>query len=221
MVPLVREAAAALVHFADDPMGLLTSCRRLLDRRGGCGPLVWLAARMLSGLDPRQEARDAVRALDADPTVWELANALPSGKAVLAVGRSESVESALQDRPDLRVVLPDDPEALVTADLVVLASDCAGPSEALVDAEAVPLVEAARESGVPVWLAVGVGRVLPERMWNALRSRHRPDELALNGLAVLDLDRFVTRVATPAGLRTPAEAARQSDCPIVPELFVP
>ena len=221
MVPLVREAAAALFHFADDPMGLLTACRRLLDRRGDCGPLVWLAARMLSGLDPRQEARDAVRALEADPTAWELADALRSGMAVLAVGRSESVESALQDRPDLRVVLPDDPEALATADLVVLASDCAGPSEALVYAGAVPIAEAARESGVPVWLAVGVGRALPERMWDALSARHRPDDLALHRLAVLDLDRFVTRVATPAGLRTPAEAARGSDCPVVPELFAP
>ena len=65
--PLVRESAAALSSFADDPKGLLTSCRRLLDRRRDCGPLVWLAARMLTAMDPRAEARRVVEDLDPRP----------------------------------------------------------------------------------------------------------------------------------------------------------
>ncbi len=220
--PLVRESAAALSSFADDPKGLLTSCRRLLDRRSDCGPLVWLAARMLTAMDPRAEATRVVSELDADTTGHVLERGLDSlaaGSSVLAMEDLGAFDAALQDRPDLRWLEPDDPEAAGTADLVLIASDCAGPSEALVEAETVPVVEAARDRGTPVWLIAGAGRILPEQMWEMLHARHRPDDPSMRGLAVLDLNRLVTRVVTPSGVRTPAEAARASGCPIVPELF--
>lgn len=222
VAPLVRESAAALSSFADDPKGLLTSCRRLLDRRSDCGPLVWLAARMLTAMDPRAEATRVVSELDADTTGHVLERGLDSlaaGSSVLAMEDLGAFDAALQDRPDLRWLEPDDPEAAGTADLVLIASDCAGPSEALVEAETVPVVEAARDRGTPVWLIAGAGRILPEQMWEMLHARHRPDDPSMRGLAVLDLNRLVTRVVTPSGVRTPAEAARASGCPIVPELF--
>lgn len=224
MVPLVRESAGALSSFADDPKGLLTSCRRLLDRRRDCGPLVWLAARMVAAMDPRSEASRVVSELDADTTVRVIESGLDSlaaGSRVLAVGELEALAAALRDRPDLRWVEPDDPEAAALADLVLIASDCAGPSHALVSAEAVRAAEAARDCRTPVWLIAGAGRILPGPMWDLLGAGHRPGEPSGRGVAVLDLDRFVTRVAIPSGLRTPAEAARSSDCPIVPELFSP
>ena len=220
--PLVRESAAALSSFADDPKGLLTSCRRLLDRRGDCGPLVWLAARMLTAMDPRTEANKVVNDLDHDPTPRALQDglgSLPAGSSVLAVGELGAFAAALHDRADLRSLDPDDLEAAGTADLVLMTSDCVGPSQALVVAETVSVAEMARGWGTPVWLIAGAGRILPERMWDPLSARHRPHDPAMRGLSVLDLDRFVTRVVTPSGLRTPAEAARGSDCPVVPELF--
>ena len=222
VAPLVRESAAALASFADDPKGLLTSCRRLLDRRSDCGPLVWLAARMLTAMDPRSEAVKIVDALDRDPTPRALQDGLhtlPAGSSVLAVGELGAFAAALHDRGDLRSLEPDDPEAAGTADLVLMTSNCVGPSQALVVAETVSVAEMARGWGTPVWLIAGAGRILPERMWELLSDRHRPDDPAMRGLAVLDLDRFVTKVVTPSGLRTPVEAARQSDCPVVPELF--
>ncbi len=221
--PLVRESAAALSSFADDPKGLLTSCRRLLDRRGDCGPLVWLAARMLTAMDPRTEANKVVIDLDHDPTPRALQDglgSLPAGSSVLAVGELGAFVAALHDRADLRSLDPDDLEAAGTADLVLMTSDCVGPSQALVVAETVSVAEMARGWGTPVWLIAGAGRILPERMWDPLSARHRPHDPAMRGLSVLDLNRFVTRVVTPSGLRTPAEAARGSDCPVVPELFV-
>ena len=222
--PLVRESASALSSFADDPKGLLTSCRRLLARRGDCAPLVWLAARMLTAMDPRSEAVKVVEALGSDTTGRALQrglDSLPASSSVLAVGELGVYAAALDDRPDLRWIEPDDLEAAGSADLVLMTSDCAGPSKALVVAETVAVAEMARGWGTPVWLIAGAGRILPERMWDLLSDRHRPDDPAMRGLAVLDLDRFVTRAVTPSGLRTPAEAARQSDCPIVPELFAP
>ncbi len=224
VAPLVRESAVALSSFADDPKGLLTSCRRLLARRSDCGPLVWLAARMLAAMDPRSEARRVVSELDADTTGRELQrglDSLPAGSSVLAVGELDAFAAALHDRPDLRYLEPDDPEAAVAADLVLVTCDCAGPAYGLVGAEAVPVAEEAHRWGTPVWLITGAGRVLPGPMWDLLSARHRPDDPPMRGLAVLDLDRLVTRVATPSGLRTPAEAARLSDCPVVPELFAP
>ncbi|MCE2511675.1 MAG: hypothetical protein J4F50_03785 [Acidimicrobiia bacterium] len=220
--PLVRESASALSSFADDPKGLLTSCRRLLARRGDCAPLVWLAARMLTAMDPRSEAVRVVEALGRDTTGRSLQRgleSLPASSSVLAVGELGVYAAALDDRQDLRWIEPDDLEAASTADLVLMTSDCVGPSQALVVAETVSVAEMARGWGTPVWLIAGPGRILPERMWDLLGVRRRPDDPAMRGLAVLDLDRFVTQVVTPSGLRTPAEAARQSDCPIVPELF--
>ena len=222
VAPLVRESASALSSFADDPKGLLTSCRRLLDRRSDCAPLVWLAARMLTAMDARAEAMRVMDDLDADTTGRALRNglhSLPASSGVLAVGELGAYAAALDDRPDLRWIEPDDLEAAASADLVLMTSDCVGPSKALVVAETVSVAEMARGFGTPVWLIAGAGRILPERMWDLLSDRHRPDDPAMRGLAVLDLDRFVTQVVTPSGLRTPAEAARRSGCPIVPELF--
>ena len=220
--PLVRESASALTSFADDPKGLLTSCRRLLDRRSDCAPLVWLAARMLCAMDPRSEAVRVVEALGGDTTGRALQrglDSLPASSGVLAVGELGLYAAVLDDIPDLRWIEPDDLEAAGSADLVLMTSDCVGPSQALVVAETVSVAEMARGWGTPVWLIAGAGRILPERMWELLSDRHRPEDPAMRGLAVLDLDRLVTRVVTCSGLRTPAEAARQSDCPVVPELF--
>lgn len=220
--PLVREAAAALASFADDPKGLLTSCRRLLDRRRDCGPLVWLAARMLSAMDPRAEAARVVSELEADPTGRVLEgglDTLATGSSVLTVGESGAFGDAAQDRPDVRWMEADDPEAAAGADLVLVATDCAGPSHALVATDAVAAAETARVRGTPVWLVTGAGRILPEPMWDMLSARHRFEDPSMHGLAVLDLHRFVTRVVTPSGLRTPTEAARRSNCPVVPELL--
>lgn len=255
VVPLVRESAAALVTMADDPMGLLTSCRRLVDRRPGCAPLVWLAARMLTGADPRSEARDAVAEIEADPTGHELDHVLGHGWTVAALGDSDIIAPVLRSRPDLRIVPADaaaglglgadDPDGLDaaaddsdeyplsgaaadpdrptanagTADVVVLESDCVGPTAALVPPGAVEAADRARASAVPVWLVAGVGRVLPERMWDLAVTGLGNDGLASGGCELLDLDRLVTRMVTPVGLRAPDRARSRIDCPTAPELF--
>ena len=59
---------------------------------------------------------------------------------------------------------------------------------------------------------------------NALATRALAEQIAGDGgtgSGLYDFDRFVTRVVAPAGLRTATEAARASDCPVVPELFTP
>ena len=220
VAPLVREAAAALVTMADDPMGLLTSCRRLVDRRPGCAPLMWLAARMLTGADPRSEAADAVAEIEADPTGHELDHGLDHGLTVAALDDSDIAGPVLRSRPDLRIALAD---AADTADVVVLESDCVGPSAALVPPGAVDAAARALASAVPVWLVAGVGRVLPERMWDLVTARldgaNPPGDGETPDLEILDLDRLVTQVVTPVGLRSPEQIRSRIDCPSAPELF--
>src|SRR3954468_12753456 len=53
---LVRETAAALAALGFDPPGLVTACRRILDRHPLSGPLWWLSARVLTAHDPMDEA---------------------------------------------------------------------------------------------------------------------------------------------------------------------
>src|SRR5919202_4709289 len=74
---LGRESASALAAFADDPAALVTACRRLVDRQPTCGPVWWVAARVLSAPDPGRGAWRAGDELCRDATPSALAAALP------------------------------------------------------------------------------------------------------------------------------------------------
>lgn len=211
---LVEESAAALAAFADDPSALLTACRRLLDRRPGSAPLVWLAARMLTGPDPRAEAWDSVECLERDPTVDELEFALPAAARVLVMGPLETTAEALSRRPDLSPVWATGADS----DIVVIESECIGPSEALAATGSRAAAATAREAGIPVWLVGGVGRHLPARMWDGVLGRLDRGEPWDREHELVPL-RLVDRLVTPRGLRTPEEASRSVDCPVAPELF--
>jgi hypothetical protein len=73
---LVPEAAAALMAFRHDPAGMVSACRRIIDRQVDCGPLWWLCSRILCGFDVLEEARRSVEEFTADPTADRLAEAL-------------------------------------------------------------------------------------------------------------------------------------------------
>ena len=120
-------------------MELLTACKRLVERRPACGPLVWVCARILSGSDPAAEAHDCVAALQRDRTVEELAGEIPSGASVLAAGLSEASREAALWRPDLDLWLAEPHDAVDPSvrrsdqrvDLVILEADVVGEGEAL------------------------------------------------------------------------------------------
>src|SRR4051812_38249089 len=104
---IAQEAAGALVAFGDDPAGLVTACRRLVDRQPTSGPIWWLAARVLCSTDPSTEAWRAVEELQDDRTPGEVAAALPDGATVTVVGLGEHTGDALVRRGDLEVLLVD------------------------------------------------------------------------------------------------------------------
>src|SRR5205807_10555596 len=76
---VAQEAAGALVAFGDDPAGLVTACRRLVDRQPTSGPIWWLAERVLTAADPAQAAWQAVERRPDDTTAEQLQAARPDG----------------------------------------------------------------------------------------------------------------------------------------------
>jgi hypothetical protein len=101
---LVREAAAALAGLGDDPAAVVTSCRRLVDRHPGLGPMWWLSARVLCSADPEGEAWLAAAELDADQTPSALAVQLPDSATVVVVGWPDQAAGALRRRGDVRAL---------------------------------------------------------------------------------------------------------------------
>ncbi|MCA9233988.1 MAG: hypothetical protein KDA44_00855, partial [Planctomycetales bacterium] len=104
---VVSEAAASLASFASDPTSLVTACRRLIDRHPANGPVWWVCARTLLAADPADEAWRCHAELDADPTLDELAHALPDGGRVAVVGWPERLGAPLSRRGDLEVRVVD------------------------------------------------------------------------------------------------------------------
>jgi hypothetical protein len=240
---VVAEAAAALATFADEPAGLVTACRRLIQRRPEAAPLWWLCARVLTAFDPDVEAWEACSDIESDPTGTRLAEVLPPGRLVVG-GWPEQSALALATRPpgaadevvvvtpaglsssrrlhwleragvDLVTVPPGAArEEIRGAALVLLEAEALGPAGFVATtADASSLATAAAEARVPVWLVAGTGRALPGPMFDALAARLDPERAPVLPLDVLDA------VATPTGPATPAVAARRSTCPVAPELL--
>jgi hypothetical protein len=242
---LVRETAGALAAFADDPAGLVTACRRIVSRHPGSGPLWWLCSRVLTATEPMREAWAASDELDEDRTSYALAHAIADEASVCVIGWPDLVGDALRRRGDLDVLVVDalgegaglvrvleradvavtdvpvtgTAAAAAEADLVLLEAAAVGPAGALAVSGSRAAAAVASTSGTPVWLTAGVGRHLPNRVWDCMVQRldRACDPWdADEELVPMDL---IDRVVGPDGPEDPAAARKRTDCPIAPELF--
>ena len=105
---LVQETAAALASFGSDPQGLVTACRRIVSRQPTSGPLLWLAARVLTAGDPGE--RDLGRRRRGPgrpdrPRSWP--HALPDDAPVTVLGWPDEIGEALPRRGDVEVLAID------------------------------------------------------------------------------------------------------------------
>lgn len=243
---LVRETAAALGALGFDPAGLVTACRRIVDRHPNSGPLWWLCSRVLTTPDPLDEAWRCADEIDDDPTPQQLFAALAGDATVCVVGWPELTVDALVRRGDVRVLavdveggghgfarrlrgsdveveevgLPGLGAAAAASDVVLIEPSAAGPAGFVAPAGSRAAASVATCAGIPVWLVTGVGRLLPGPTWEALAGRlasAKPWSVA-DEVSPRDL---VTHVVGPHGPESvPAGLARTS-CPIAPELFRP
>lgn len=241
----VQESAAAIAAVASDPYALVPAARRLIERHPTAAPLWWFGARVLTAADPRAEARRAADEIAEDRTPVEIAHALPDGATVTVIGWPELVAAALVRRGDVEVRVIDahgeggsfanrlrrydvaaidvPPEGIgavvATSELVLLEAEAMGPTEALARAGSRAAAAVARHAGIPVWLAAGVGRALPARMWDALLDRaDLGDDPWDADDEILPLD-LADQVATPHGLCSVSDALQRVDCPVAPELL--
>ncbi|MDQ1396930.1 MAG: hypothetical protein QOG64_2189 [Acidimicrobiaceae bacterium] len=244
---LVRETAAALAGVAaDDAVGLVPACRRLVDRHITTGPMWWLAARMLTAADPIAEAWVAADEIDRDPTSALVARELPDEATVTLIGWPPLAAAGLRSRGDLEVLVIDtagDGSALVrrlegagvdavdvaecglaaavtVSDLLVIEALAAGPPGVIATAGSHAAAAVARHAGTPVWLVSGVGRVLPVAMWDALTRRlDEGEDEPWDRLEELVPSDLVDAVIGPEGLETTATGLARTTCPIAPELL--
>ncbi|MFN8050950.1 MAG: hypothetical protein U0Q22_05915 [Acidimicrobiales bacterium] len=242
---LIVESARALATFHDDPVGLVTACRRVVSRQIAAGGLWWLCSRMLCAAEPLDEARAVVEAVEDDTTPRSLALALDPEATVAVLGWPSGVAEALIKRGSGETLVVDclnEGSALVryldghgidavdvplgglgaavaTADVLVLEAGAASVEAALSVTGSLAAAAVARHAGVPVWLVVGVGRALPTRVWDALVSRWDvSDEPWEADEEIVPLS-LVDVVIGPDGPLDAAAVASLVDCPIAPELF--
>ena len=184
---LVRETAQALAAFRDDPSGLVAACRRIVDRHPTSAPLWWLCARVLTSPDGQREAWAAVDEIEEDRTSAELAFALPEEGTACVIGWPELVGEALPPRGDVEVLAVDAlgegsglvrrlmqagidavdvptsglGAAVSSSDVLLLEAVAVGPTGFVAVSGSLAAATVARHAEVPVWLAAGVGRMLP------------------------------------------------------------
>jgi hypothetical protein len=242
---LVHETAGALRGLRLDPVGLVTACRRIVERHPTSGPLWWLCARALTAADPFDEIRRAVDEIDDDPTARVLSRELPPDASVLVLGWPDLIEEALVRRGDLTVLVADvageghgfvrrlqraDMDvydvsaggvgaAAGAVDLVVLEATVVGPGAALAVQGSRSAAAVAYCEQIPVWLVSGRGRCLPGPLWECIRSRldEAGDEWDLDD-DIVPLG-VVSHLVSPDGVTDMGAVEVVPECPVAPELL--
>jgi hypothetical protein len=200
--------------FARDPHALVTACRRMIDRQPAIAPLWWLGARLLTAADPGVEIQRVLDDLADDCTVRELEFAVPADASVCVIGWPDLVGEALLRRGDLRVLVVD-----AHRDIVILEASAACSTEVLAVSGSYAAAVLAQRLDVPVWLALGVGRLLPTNLYTALIERAGlDDEPWRQDDERLPADLIDVVIGT-AGVCDAAAALRDVTCAVAPELL--
>jgi hypothetical protein len=110
--------------------------------------------------------------------------------------------------------------AAAAADRVVLEATALGPDSFVAVAGSRAAAAVATCAEVPVWVAAGVGRLLPGSMWGALVRRMEDAGEPWDGEDEIVPLGLVSKVVGPGGPEDVAVALKRTDCPVTPELFV-
>lgn len=242
---LASETAGALLGFAHEPTGLVTACKRIVERQPASAAIAWLAAHALVAPEPSRALREALGRIESDQTHHAVSWELPENATVTVVGQQRRVAGGLFSRGDIQVLVVDSlgegtdlawqladhgvdaevirPEgaaaAVSASNLVLIEASAAGPDEAMSIIGAAPVAAVAHAAEVPVWLVGGVGTFLPQRMWEGVVRRcAQQDEPWNRDDEVFPLS-MVAAVVGPGGRTSVADAVRATDCPAAPELY--
>jgi hypothetical protein len=242
---MMVESARALATFHNDPVGLVTACRRVVSRQITSGGLWWVCSRLLCSAEPLDEVHAIVEAVEDDTTPRSLTLALDPEATVAVLGWPSGVADALVRRGSGETLVIDAANegsslvrylnghgvdavdvplgglgaAVASADVLVLEATAATTTAAMSVAGSLAAAAVAKHESVPVWMVVGVGRALPTRGWEALIGRWDVSDEPWEVEEELVPRELIDAVVGPAGL-IPADAIGSLiDCPIAPELF--
>jgi len=242
---LLEEAADCLAGFADDPMGVVIACRRLLAYHPTVTPLWWLCAQLLAAPDPAEGAWAAWREWRSDTTPSRLAGALPfpHEQPVAVVGWPDVVRDGLAERVDLELLavrnryddsllsrrlrvsvqavrVVDETELGVLEPSHLLVTPVAtGGGRILVAPGTESIVATAREGGAAVWLVVPLGLALPARLLEA-QERAARTELDEDDLPYVEwTGPPFDAVIGPEGSTDASALRHRADCAPAPELL--
>ncbi|MEM9034744.1 MAG: hypothetical protein AAGA99_23500 [Actinomycetota bacterium] len=241
---LVSETASSLAALGVDDAGLVTACRRVVQRHPTAGALWTMCARALTSVDGMAAAYEVARDVNADSSPITLVDALPEDGTVLLVGWTDLAPSSLPRRGDLEVFVVDadgaagslcarlqanDVDAVeipltglgaaaAEADVVVVDAEFAGPTGAVAPSVSRAAAAVARSVDAQVWLLAGEARVLPGRVWDAALARVHQDEPWYADLELVPID-LIDRVVRPAGTTESSTLALEPDGPVAPELL--
>ena len=227
-----------------DPVGLVTACRRVIERHPTSGALWWLAANALTAADPFAEVLALAQRAEADSTPDRLDDVLPEDATVCVVGWPDLAGEAIVRRGDVCVLAVDvhgegsgfvrrlhraDVEAetvppaglgaaAAAADLVLIEASAAGPDGVLAVAGSRAAAAVAYCAEVPVWAVVGLGRRLPGPLWRSVLERleQADDPWELEDEVVPG--GILSHVIGPEGLLVGADDLARAECPVAHEL---
>lgn len=194
---IVRETAGALRGLRLEPAGLVTACRRIVERHPSSGPLWWLCAHVLTAAEPFEAALRLADEIEDDTTPRTLVHHIPDDAIVCVVGWPDLIADALARRGDLRVLAVDTDgngggfarqmqradvdvheipagalaTAAASADLVLIEPSALSTSEALGVMGSRAVASSAYCAEVPVWIVGGVGRRLPDATFASVAER--------------------------------------------------
>lgn len=242
---LLEEAADCLAGFADDPMGIVIACRRLLAYHPTVTPLWWLCAQLLAAPDPGAGAWAAWREWRSDTTPARLAGALPfpHERPVAVLGWPDVVRDGLAERIDLELLavrnrhddallsrrlrvsvqsvrVVDETElAVLEPSHLLVAPVATGGGTILVAPGTEALVATAREVGALIWLVVPLGLALPVRLLEAMERAAR-SELDADDLPYVEwTGPPFDAVIGPEGMAESSALGHRADCAPAPELL--
>jgi len=180
-----------------EPAGLVTACRRIVERHPTSGALWWLCAQVLTAADPFAEVLKLAEQVEDDPTPGVLYAAMPEDATVCVIGWPDLIGEAVVRRGDCCVLAVDvhgegsgfvrrlqraDVEAetvpaaglgaaAASADLILIEASVAGLDGlvAVTGSRAAAAVGYCAEA--PVWAVVGLGRRLPGPLWRSVLDR--------------------------------------------------
>lgn len=228
-----------------DPSGLVTACRRIVDRHPTSGPLWSMCARVLTSPEPFSEAVLAADEIESDRTPEVLIDALPDAATVTVLGWPDLCGDALIRRGDPLVLVGDvhgeaDPfvrrldrsnvesavvplsglaGAVGASDLVIIEAVATGPDAALCVAGSHAAAALAYCAEIPVWLVEGVGRRLADPLWRSLLERSAADRDPWELEDDVVPFALVSHLVGPGGVQEMAGAPDSTPCPMAPELL--